>query len=84
MRQPIKIMNNGLIDMHDEYNRQLRYRRIKRALAWCGIVAAGSLLVFCIGVYALREGVLSVLATLIIVALMTWGIWGFIHLKTRH
>ena len=68
----------------DKYNRDLRIRRFKRALAWCGIVAAGSLLVFCAGICALRSGILDSTITLGIILLLAWGLWGFVFLKTRH
>jgi len=69
----------------DKYNRDLRTRRLKRALAWCGIVSAGSLLVFCAGVvcikyFAWRDALLQIS----IWALLAWGLWGFVFLKTRH
>jgi len=65
------------------YKRQERARRLKRILAWCGVVAAGALLMFCIGLYVMRNGIAPSLITVIVAGLLAWGIWGFVHLKTR-
>jgi len=68
----------------DKYNRDLRMRRFKRALAWCGVVAAGSLLVFCAGVYVIFIGLPTIIAAVVIMGLIAWGVWGLVFLKTRH
>jgi hypothetical protein len=68
----------------DKYNRDLRIRRLKRAFAWFGIVAAGSLLLFCVGAVMILSGWKVSLVMITILALLAWGSWGAGYLATRH
>jgi hypothetical protein len=66
------------------YNRDRRRVWLKRAFAWAGIVAAGSLLMFCAGGVAIHYfGLSAVLLQVAIWALLFWGWWGFAFIKNR-
>jgi hypothetical protein len=68
----------------DFYRRERRAHWLKKVVAWIGVMAAGSLLVFGAGVTLLHYGMLDFIVTFSIGGLLAWGLWGFVFLKTRH
>jgi hypothetical protein len=73
-----------LIDMHEDYNRELRWHRRKKLAAKIGMTIAVALVAFGFGTFLAVLSMTQVLFTLLIVAQILWGIWGFYYDTTRH
>jgi hypothetical protein len=73
---------NEFVDLKDDYNRALRVRRFKRALALVCVGAAALLLALGMGSLIATAESPAVCAAGIIILLA--GVWGTHHLSTRH
>lgn len=68
-----------------EFRREPALHRVKKVLAWVGVILAGALLVFIFGVLLLIIMPWQVaIITAAMFGVLIWGSWGSDFLKTRH
>ena len=71
-----------------DYDRERALHQFKKCMAGCGCIAGGSMLMFIIAGWLIfcadRADCEAAVISFAIVAILGWGVWGLMFLKTRH